>query len=129
MTSRNWKSKSKIKKKIVGLCLKEKEPRVKGWEYKSREEHQNAPKETVFQFSSLLSISINPNAHYTHVVAASDMDTAVSGGAYGVGIDESYRPLPWLYLAFLSIWFVSACSWTLNTYKKRQFQVIILFLR
>ncbi|KAL5575202.1 hypothetical protein UlMin_016901 [Ulmus minor] len=40
----------------------------------------------------------------------------------GVGIDESYRPVPSLYLAFLSIWLVSACSWTLNTYKKRHFQ-------
>ncbi|XP_062087546.1 uncharacterized protein LOC133794345 isoform X2 [Humulus lupulus] len=38
------------------------------------------------------------------------------------GIDESYRPLPALYLAFLSIWLVSACSWTFNTYKKRHFQ-------
>ncbi|XP_015894575.2 uncharacterized protein LOC107428537 [Ziziphus jujuba] len=39
-----------------------------------------------------------------------------------IGIDESYRPLPSLYLAFFSIWFVSACSWTLNTLKNRHFQ-------
>ncbi|KAJ0075971.1 hypothetical protein Patl1_34077 [Pistacia atlantica] len=39
-----------------------------------------------------------------------------------VSLDESYRPLPSLYLAFLSIWFFSACSWTINTYKNRHFQ-------
>ncbi|KAL5822798.1 hypothetical protein ACOSQ4_020698 [Xanthoceras sorbifolium] len=42
---------------------------------------------------------------------------------YQAGIDESYRPLPSLYLAFLSIWFFSACSWTINTYKNRHFQM------
>lgn len=40
----------------------------------------------------------------------------------GSVLDESYRPLPALYLAFWSIWFVSACSWTFNTYKNRHFQ-------
>ncbi|KAL9460570.1 hypothetical protein AB3S75_003716 [Citrus x aurantiifolia] len=39
-----------------------------------------------------------------------------------VGLDESFRPLPSLYLAFLSIWFLSACSWTINTYKNRHFR-------
>lgn len=39
-----------------------------------------------------------------------------------IGIDETYRPLPCLYFAFMSIWFVSACSWTINTYKNRHFQ-------
>lgn len=43
-------------------------------------------------------------------------------GAYHVGLDESYRPLPSIYLAFLFIWFVSACSWTINTYRNRHFQ-------
>lgn len=40
----------------------------------------------------------------------------------GNGVDESYRSLPSLYLTFLSIWFVSACSWTAYTYKTRHFQ-------
>ncbi|KAJ7963050.1 putative Transmembrane protein [Quillaja saponaria] len=39
-----------------------------------------------------------------------------------IGLDESYRPLPSLYFTFLSIWVVSACSWTINTYKNRHFQ-------
>ncbi|KAI4355604.1 hypothetical protein L6164_004361 [Bauhinia variegata] len=39
-----------------------------------------------------------------------------------VGLNESYRSLPALYLVFLLIWFVSACSWTLNTYRTRHFQ-------
>ncbi|KAG5523468.1 hypothetical protein RHGRI_035315 [Rhododendron griersonianum] len=38
-------------------------------------------------------------------------------------IDEAYRPLPCLYLAFTSIWFVSTFFWTFNTYKNRHFQV------
>lgn len=42
--------------------------------------------------------------------------------AVHVGLDESFRPLPSLYLAFLLIWFLSACSWTINTYKNRHFQ-------
>ncbi|XP_028789195.1 uncharacterized protein LOC114745209 isoform X1 [Neltuma alba] len=50
------------------------------------------------------------------------MGAAAGVGGYPVGLDESYRPLPGLYFAFLSIWLLSACSWTLNTYKKRQFQ-------
>ncbi|XP_059458638.1 uncharacterized protein LOC132188240 isoform X1 [Corylus avellana] len=50
------------------------------------------------------------------------MDVPPSSGAYRIGLDESYRPLPSLYLAFLSIWLVSACSWTVNTYKNRHFQ-------
>ncbi|XP_058192528.1 uncharacterized protein LOC131309864 [Rhododendron vialii] len=37
-------------------------------------------------------------------------------------IDEAYRPLPCLYLAFTSIWFVSTFFWTFNTYKNRHFQ-------
>ncbi|XP_058745385.1 uncharacterized protein LOC131618136 isoform X1 [Vicia villosa] len=40
----------------------------------------------------------------------------------GDGVDESYRALPSLYLTFLTIWFVSACSWTAYTYKTRHFQ-------
>ncbi|XP_031388465.1 uncharacterized protein LOC116201384 isoform X2 [Punica granatum] len=42
--------------------------------------------------------------------------------AYSFGLDESYRPLPSLYLAFLLIWFVSTCCWTFNTYRNRHFQ-------
>ncbi|XP_010535176.1 PREDICTED: uncharacterized protein LOC104810533 isoform X2 [Tarenaya hassleriana] len=38
------------------------------------------------------------------------------------GVDESYRPLPALYLTFLSIWSLSACSWTVNTFRNRHFQ-------
>ncbi|KAK3219892.1 hypothetical protein Dsin_013862 [Dipteronia sinensis] len=45
-----------------------------------------------------------------------------AGEPYRAGIDESFRPLPSLYLAFLTIWFFSAFSWTINTYKKRHFQ-------
>ncbi|KAF7124711.1 hypothetical protein RHSIM_Rhsim12G0201900 [Rhododendron simsii] len=39
-------------------------------------------------------------------------------------IDEAYRPLPCLYLAFTSIWFVSTFFWTFNTYKNRHFQLV-----
>lgn len=39
------------------------------------------------------------------------------------GVDDSYRHLPILYLTFLSIWSLSACSWTVNTFKNRNFQV------
>lgn len=41
------------------------------------------------------------------------------------GVDDSYRHLPVLYLTFLSIWSLSACSWTVNTFKNRHFQVNI----
>ncbi|XP_072957829.1 uncharacterized protein [Typha angustifolia] len=37
-------------------------------------------------------------------------------------LDESYRPLPSLYLAFLAIWAVSGFSWTFNTWRNRHFQ-------
>ena len=43
---------------------------------------------------------------------------------FPVAVDEAYRPLPYLYLAFLAIWFVYVFSWTINTWKKRHFQVI-----
>ncbi|XP_068345447.1 uncharacterized protein [Pyrus communis] len=45
-----------------------------------------------------------------------------SVGAYRIGLDESHRSLPSVYLAFLTIWFVSACFWTFNTYKNRHLQ-------
>uniref|UniRef100_A0A2N9ID05 THH1/TOM1/TOM3 domain-containing protein n=1 Tax=Fagus sylvatica TaxID=28930 RepID=A0A2N9ID05_FAGSY len=50
------------------------------------------------------------------------MDVPASSVSYRIGLNESYRPLPSLYLAFLSIWVFSACSWTINTYKNRHFQ-------
>ncbi|KAI8017259.1 hypothetical protein LOK49_LG04G02735 [Camellia lanceoleosa] len=51
------------------------------------------------------------------------MDATVEAfDASRIGIDETYRPLPCLYFAFMSIWFISACSWTINTYKNRHFQ-------
>uniref|UniRef100_UPI003D9F344B uncharacterized protein LOC141825153 n=1 Tax=Curcuma longa TaxID=136217 RepID=UPI003D9F344B len=37
-------------------------------------------------------------------------------------LDESYRPLPSIYLAFLVIWAVSAFTWTVNTWRNRFFQ-------
>ncbi|GAB4850234.1 hypothetical protein Ancab_029530 [Ancistrocladus abbreviatus] len=37
-------------------------------------------------------------------------------------LNEAYRPLPSLYLALSSIWFFSACSWALVTWKNRHFQ-------
>ncbi|KAJ4953041.1 hypothetical protein NE237_029873 [Protea cynaroides] len=46
-------------------------------------------------------------------------------GRFGVddgGIDEAYRPLPSVYLGFLSIWFLSTFSWTINTWNNRHFQ-------
>jgi hypothetical protein len=48
-------------------------------------------------------------------------------GPYRVELDESYRPLPAVYLALLFIWFLSACSWTFNTYKNRHFSVWIQY--
>ncbi|XP_059644268.1 uncharacterized protein LOC132286030 [Cornus florida] len=50
------------------------------------------------------------------------MDVSERLGAFRFGIDEAYRPLPSLYLTFMSIWFVLASSWTFNTYKNRHFQ-------
>ncbi|XP_043719009.1 uncharacterized protein LOC122666949 [Telopea speciosissima] len=43
-------------------------------------------------------------------------------GIGGGGIDDAYRPLPSVYLGFLSIWFLSAFSWTFNTWNNRHFQ-------
>ncbi|XP_074375757.1 uncharacterized protein LOC141717534 [Apium graveolens] len=43
-------------------------------------------------------------------------------GSYMSGLDESYRPLPSLYMAFMLIWSFSAVFWTVNTYKTRCFQ-------
>ncbi|GAB2293506.1 hypothetical protein Dimus_027711 [Dionaea muscipula] len=41
----------------------------------------------------------------------------------GGQLDEAYRPLPSLYLAMSSIWFISASSWTLITWRRnRHFQ-------
>ncbi|CAL1378219.1 unnamed protein product [Linum trigynum] len=37
-------------------------------------------------------------------------------------LNDSYQRLPPVYLALLSIWVVSACSWTLNTYRNRHSQ-------
>ncbi|CAI9114181.1 OLC1v1014841C3 [Oldenlandia corymbosa var. corymbosa] len=37
-------------------------------------------------------------------------------------INEAYRPLASLNLAFMFLWFVSAACWTINTYKNRHFQ-------
>ncbi|THU72688.1 hypothetical protein C4D60_Mb04t14820 [Musa balbisiana] len=34
-------------------------------------------------------------------------------------LDDSYRPLPSLYLAFLAIWAISAFAWTINTWRNR----------
>ncbi|KAJ8773478.1 hypothetical protein K2173_004308 [Erythroxylum novogranatense] len=44
------------------------------------------------------------------------------GSSESIGLDDSYRPLPSVYLVLLSIWLISACSWTFNTYKNRHFQ-------
>ncbi|KAK8933912.1 hypothetical protein KSP39_PZI015723 [Platanthera zijinensis] len=38
-------------------------------------------------------------------------------------MDDSYRPLPTLYLVFLAIWCLSTFSWALNTMRNRHFQV------
>ncbi|XP_022964205.1 uncharacterized protein LOC111464293 [Cucurbita moschata] len=42
--------------------------------------------------------------------------------SHPIGVDESYRPLPSIYLVFSFIWLLSACSWTVNIYKNRHFQ-------
>ncbi|XP_071903183.1 uncharacterized protein [Coffea arabica] len=38
------------------------------------------------------------------------------------GINEAYRPIPSLNLAFMLVWLLSAACWTINTYKNRHFQ-------
>ncbi|XP_057732635.1 uncharacterized protein LOC130947943 [Arachis stenosperma] len=43
-------------------------------------------------------------------------------GSSGVRLDESFRAVPTVYLTFLSIWFVSAFSWTAYTYRNRHSQ-------
>ncbi|XP_030967737.1 uncharacterized protein LOC126725399 [Quercus robur] len=50
------------------------------------------------------------------------MEVPASTVSYRIGLNDSYRPLPSVYLAFFSIWVFSACSWTINTYKNRHFQ-------
>ncbi|XP_019424930.1 PREDICTED: uncharacterized protein LOC109333808 isoform X1 [Lupinus angustifolius] len=40
----------------------------------------------------------------------------------GTGVDESYRPLPILYLTFLTFWLITVCSWTTYTFRTRRFQ-------
>ncbi|XP_042404100.1 uncharacterized protein LOC121993922 isoform X1 [Zingiber officinale] len=37
-------------------------------------------------------------------------------------LDDSYRPLPSIYLVFLSIWAVSTFTWTVNTWRNKFFQ-------
>ncbi|KAL9271131.1 hypothetical protein AKJ16_DCAP25954, partial [Drosera capensis] len=50
-----------------------------------------------------------------------------NGGGGGGEISEAYGPLPSLYLALSSIWFVSASSWTLITWRRnRHFQALLL---
>ncbi|XP_068642142.1 uncharacterized protein [Aristolochia californica] len=45
------------------------------------------------------------------------------GSVYGLAwLDDSYRPLPFLYLGFLVVWFVSASAWMINTWRNRPFQ-------
>ncbi|KAE8669921.1 putative Pyridoxal phosphate (PLP)-dependent transferases superfamily protein [Hibiscus syriacus] len=51
------------------------------------------------------------------------MNVSSIGESNRLGLHDSYRPLPALYLGFLSIWFFSACSWTFNTFKNRHFQI------
>ncbi|KAK6912027.1 hypothetical protein RJ641_024120 [Dillenia turbinata] len=41
---------------------------------------------------------------------------------YHVDVDEAYRPLPSIYLAFLSVWLLSGFSWSFNTLRHRHFQ-------
>ncbi|XP_047964100.1 uncharacterized protein LOC125208506 [Salvia hispanica] len=38
------------------------------------------------------------------------------------GVDSLYKPLPPLYFAFMTLWLLSAASWTFNTYINRRFQ-------
>ncbi|KAG8643397.1 hypothetical protein MANES_11G035900v8 [Manihot esculenta] len=51
------------------------------------------------------------------------MDLPEGIGRFRVELDESYRPLPSVCLALLTIWLLSAFSWTINTYKNRHFQM------
>ncbi|KAJ6792446.1 Uncharacterized protein M6B38_239560 [Iris pallida] len=52
------------------------------------------------------------------------MEVAASAAtATATLVDESYRPLPALYLSFLAIWGLSAFFWTLNTWRNRHFQM------
>ncbi|GLT66290.1 hypothetical protein SLA2020_386610 [Shorea laevis] len=49
------------------------------------------------------------------------MDASDVHHSHPAALDDSYRPMPSIYLAFLSLWFISACSWTINTYRTRHF--------
>lgn len=61
------------------------------------------------------------NNHRDVVVSSDGNDIFL--GPNRIGIDQSYRLLPSIYLFFMSVWFISFCFWTLNTYKNRRFQV------
>ncbi|KAG0456012.1 hypothetical protein HPP92_023800 [Vanilla planifolia] len=41
----------------------------------------------------------------------------------GVPLDEGYRPLPWLYLWFLSMWCFFTFYWAVNTWRNRHLQI------
>ncbi|KAL1551514.1 hypothetical protein AAHA92_19349 [Salvia divinorum] len=45
-----------------------------------------------------------------------------TSAAAGDGVDSFYKPLPPLYSAFMTLWLLSAASWTFNTYINRRFQ-------
>lgn len=53
--------------------------------------------------------------------------TTSSSPTSQIDLDDSYRPLPSVYLAFLAIWAVSGFSWGLSSWRSRHFQVPFLF--
>ncbi|KAJ4821490.1 transmembrane protein [Rhynchospora pubera] len=48
--------------------------------------------------------------------------TSTSSPANQIDLEDSYRPLPSVYLAFLAIWALSGFSWGLNSWRNRHYQ-------
>ncbi|KAJ3670759.1 hypothetical protein LUZ60_008185 [Juncus effusus] len=54
--------------------------------------------------------------------SSSSSPSASSSQSNHFGLEDSYRPLPSVHLAFLAIWAVSGFSWGFNTWRNRHFQ-------
>ncbi|KAF3334834.1 Lung seven transmembrane receptor [Carex littledalei] len=51
-----------------------------------------------------------------------DLNSTTTSPTSQIDLDDSYRPLPSVYLAFLAIWAVSGFSWGLSSWRNRHFQ-------
>jgi hypothetical protein len=75
---------------------------------------------------------LTQNLSSGNLVAKDYMDlnsTTTSSPTNHIDLEDSYRPLPSVYLVFLAIWAVSGFSWGLSSWRNRHYQVPFLFLQ